>query len=312
VSLKQVELVDLIGVCFDGWGRPQGQAHAPAALREANLERALSGATVTPDITVSKPDPTRGPGGFVNEQALVAMVDAVHDRVQGSLHAQRFPLVYGADCAVLLGAIPALRDEYGAAGLLFIDAHEDATPMEASPDGEAASMEIALLLGLTGSNAPAPLRRRLPALQPEAIVLGGQRDEHSCEVLGIPSISDQVRLFSAKDMHRRLGDLTSMAVAHLEQQTRAWWVHVDLDVLRGEEFAACAAANDPAMPGGLTWTELTAVVAQALQNAKCRGLSIGVYNPDLDPNRQAARDIVRFLAHVTAGSAAGSAPNDPV
>lgn len=68
-------------------------------------------------------------------------------RRSGILREERFPLIYGADCAVLLGAIPALRDVHGQAGLLFIDGHEDATTMEMSPDGEAANMEIALLLG---------------------------------------------------------------------------------------------------------------------------------------------------------------------
>lgn len=80
----------------------------------------------------------------------------------------RFPLIYGADCAVLLGAIPALRDVRGKAGLLFIDGHEDATTMEQSTTGEAANMEIALLLGITGMRAPEPLRSRLPALEADA------------------------------------------------------------------------------------------------------------------------------------------------
>ena len=97
------------------------------------------------------PTSARGPVGFINEPALLVMVDTVYSRVRHSLHTGRFPLLYGADCAVLLAAIPALRDTAGRAGLLFVDAHEDATTMEQSDTGEAASMEIALLLGLTGT-----------------------------------------------------------------------------------------------------------------------------------------------------------------
>jgi arginase len=84
--------------------------------------------------------------------------------------------VYGADCSVLLGAIPALLDVVGDAGLLFVDGHEDATPMDLPATGEAANMEIALLLGLTGQRAPRPLRARLPALAPAAIAMLGPRD----------------------------------------------------------------------------------------------------------------------------------------
>ena len=73
-------------------------------------------------------------------------------RVSGQLWQKgRFPLVYGADCAVLLGAVPGLADVLGGAGLVFIDGHEDATTMEACTTGEAANMEVAFLLGMTGS-----------------------------------------------------------------------------------------------------------------------------------------------------------------
>jgi hypothetical protein len=34
-----------------------------------------------------------------------------------------------------------------------------------------------------------------------------------------------------------------------------WWLHIDLDVLDGNKFSACAAAGDPAMPG-LSWSKL--------------------------------------------------------
>jgi hypothetical protein len=44
-----------------------------------------------------------------------------------------------------------------------IDGHEDATPTERSPDGEAANMEIAVLLGMTGEGLPQPLGRAFGA-----------------------------------------------------------------------------------------------------------------------------------------------------
>jgi arginase len=114
--------------------------------------------------------PARGPAaGFLNEAALLAMLQALYVRVQAALRRGRFPLVYGADCSVLLAAVPALASMADHAGLVFIDGHEDATPMELSPTGEAANMEIALLPGLTGERAHHPLPGHWPALRPGAL-----------------------------------------------------------------------------------------------------------------------------------------------
>jgi arginase len=296
--------IDLIGVRFDGSGRARGQAHAPPALREAGLLAAVGErATVAADVEVSPPIPARGRFGLLNERALLDMVAALYDRVRAALARGDFPLVYGADCAVLLAAVPALGDAAGSAGLVFIDGHEDATPMEASTTGQAANMEVAFLLGLTGDQAPEPLRSRAGVLRPEAIVMLGMRDEQYRRETGVPTIAGRVRLLTADDVHAGPAAAGTQAAGQVAAQSPSWWLHTDLDVLAGDEFRACGAAHDPAMPGGLSWAELTAVVSSALRTGGCRGWSLGVYNPDLDPELRSAQQVVSFLAEVLGSSA---------
>jgi arginase len=291
--------VTLIGVPFDGMGRPGGQARAPGALRAAGLDTAFEGHSILEsDLVLPKPIASRGESGLLNERALVQMVEALRVRTTAALRSGRFPLVYGADCSVLLAVVPALRDETGQAGLVFIDGHEDATTMDLSSDGEAANMEIALLLGLTGRQAPDEIRSRLPALQPAAIAMLGPRDENHRSALNVPTVADRVLLRRPEEL---ASDPTKMAQAAAElvrSASSGWWLHTDLDVLSKDEFSACGDPGEPGMTGGLTWRQLTEIVAATLRVGGCRGWSVVVYNPDLDPDGRAASRIVEFVTDV--------------
>jgi arginase len=292
--------IDMIGVPFDGMGRARGQAGAPEAMRAAGL-RAVFGPDVImmPDLVLPGPVAQRAAGsGLLNERALLEMVGALHRRVRSSLTAGGFPFVYGADCSVLLAAAPALRDVAGRAGLVFVDGHEDATPMDLSASGEAANMEIALLLGLTGERAPQPLRDRLPALTPDAIAMLGPRDQLFRQAANVPTVAGQVWLRPADEVSADPAGHARLAVEHVAAHGTRWWLHIDLDVLARSEFAACGAPGEVMLAGGLTWQQLAELGVAALHSGGCAGWSLSIYNPDLDPDHGAARSIVELVARI--------------
>lgn len=293
-------MFELIGVPFDGMGRPGAQANAPAALRAAGLATALRGRLAGQiDLHLSPPNPQRArTSGMLNEAALVGMVSQVRTQTARVLDRQHFPLLYGGDCSVLLGAIPALTAHAGTAGLVFLDGHEDATPMEASTSGEAANMEIAILLGRTGANAPSPLQFARGLLRPDQVAMLGPRDRSYREQLGVESIADDVWYRAADQLARDPAGTAREAADHVISSAPDWWLHVDLDVLATDVFGSCGAQNEPPLAGGVNWSQLAAAVEVLLRSSGCRGWSLAVYNPDLDHDGRDARSVVEFVARV--------------
>ncbi len=291
-------MIELIGVPFDGMGRQGAQADAAAALRASGLLEVLRGQLAGHvDLQLPPSNPQRAPTtGLLNEPALVEMVSQVHNQVVEVLDRGHLPLIYGGDCSVLLGAIPALNAHAGTAGLVFLDGHEDATPMEASASGEAANMEIAILLGRTGAAAPAPLRPAYGLLRPDQLAMLGPRDREHRERLGVESIADAVWFRAGDAVAKDPVGTARRAADHVSASATQWWLHVDLDVLSKDEFGSCGAENETPLAGGVTWSQLTAAVECLLRDPRCGGWSLAVYNPDLDHEGRDGDAVVEMVA----------------
>ena len=247
------------------------------------------------------------PAGWLRERAS-ALGDGrgrVRPRASG-VAGWSVPVRLRRRCAALLGAVPAVRDVCGSAGLLFVDGHEDATTMDESTTGEVANMEVALLLGMTGETRADPMRSRLPVLRPEAIAMLGQRDANYRGEIGeaehrgsLPSMARRSCARSRTDggaggrPRRRPGFRAGAA----RRPGRA----------RRKGVPRVRAASDPAMPEGLSGRSRLESTRTALQTGGCRGWSVAVYNPDLDPDGREASRVAAYLDEVTKHAGAGTA-----
>jgi arginase len=292
---------ELAGVPYTSMREPGGIAEAIAALRERGLAERLRAVGVDDggDLRLEPPSAERGGSGLLNESALVRLVEATSEYVGYAHRAGRRPLLVGGDCPVLLGAVAALGDGEGSVGLVMVDGHEDAWPPHRSNTGEASDSEIAIALGRV-PDLPGPLERLTPVLRPSSVALVGPRDGDEIKRARVESLRDEVAFFADDVAAARTlasgGNPAQDAIQSIDADE--FWLHVDLDALDSHAFAAV----DYPQPGGLDWYELEQLVTAAATAPGCRGMSVGIYNPDLDPSRSDADELIRFLSHLLASN----------
>ncbi len=103
---------------------------------------------------------------------------------------------------------------------------------------------------------------------------------------------------SAEEVIASPDDIARDAVRRISSRATHWWLHTDLDVLAESEFPARGFPGETPLSGGLSWRQLTEVVRGALSETGCRGWSLVIYNPELDPDGSQARRIVQLVADV--------------
>jgi arginase len=274
--------------------KPSGVERLPEALLEAGLAEALNvqrHGRVEPEhaFDARRNDPTQ----VLNTKGLAAYMPRLADAVQSVLDRGELPIVLGGDCSILLGSMLALRRR-GRFGLLFIDGQADFYQPEAEPNGEAASMDLALATG-RGPDMLTNLEGREPLVRDEDVVLFGYRDAEEQRDFGSQPVPMSMLAF---DLDRIRADgveaAARAAVEHLGRTSgpeAGFWVHVDADVLDDELMPAV----DYRMPGGLSWNELSTVLSFAFGTSKVVGFEVTIYNPSLDPDGACVKGLVETL-----------------
>jgi arginase len=277
---------------------PGGVEHLPRALLDAGLDDLIA-ARHAGLVTPPPYDPRRDPAtGLLNPTGLRDYALALADATGEVLDGGDVPLVLGGDCSILLGNLLALRRR-GRHGLLFIDGHADFYQPDAEPNGEAASMDLALATG-RGPDVVTNLEGRGSLVRDEDVVQLARRDAEEAANAGSQRIEDTAITVIDLVTLRQQG-VERAASDALERLTATeldgFWIHVDCDALDD----AVMPAVDYRLPGGLTWSELETVIQLAVATGHVVGIEVTIFNPSLDGDGSVARTLVGCLARALAG-----------
>ena len=288
-----VEAPSTLGLATDGVER------LPDKLLDLGLAERIHARRAGRLVVPSK-DPVPDPEtGTLNARAIAAWSPKLADAVEAVVDAGEFPVVLGGDCTIVLGSMLAFRRR-GRYGLFFIDGNADFFQPEAEPNGEGASMDLALVTGY-GPSLLTDIEGRGPLVHPQDVVAFAYRDHKDQQEYGSQLLPEQLKALDLPAV-RAIGIEAAAreAVDHLtREELDGFFIHIDADCLDD----AIMPAVDFRVPGGLSWDELGAVLRIALSSGRAVGIEITIYNPGLDEDGSGGRGLAEVLA-AALGSAA--------
>lgn len=167
--------------------RPTGVEILPKALRAAGLLERLDAeycGIVAPSLpyNYNRDEETK----LLNAEAIKEYSLKLAEAVKRQLYKNKFPIVIGGDCSILIGNLLALR-RLGRYGLFFIDGHSDFYLPEESPTGKVADMDLAIVSG-HGPEILSDLDHLKPLVKEQDIVVFGYRDSAQSAQYGCQDI----------------------------------------------------------------------------------------------------------------------------
>jgi arginase len=272
--------------------KPSGVQYLPDSLRSANLLGLLCaeyiGRIEAPPYDHKRDKVTHllNPRGIHDYSLLLA------EAVTSVLEQNKFPLVLGGDCSILIGNLLALK-RFGKYGLFFIDGHADFYQPEASPTGEVADMDLAIVSG-RGPDILTNIDGLKPLVQDNDIVSFGHRDAAEAQANGSQNVRESnIFVLDLEDV-RKLGVERAASIALdkvLNQNLEGFWIHFDVDVLDDKVMPAV----DYRMKAGMNFTELSKLLKILLRSGQAVGMDITIFNPNLDKDGEISQKLVSSI-----------------
>lgn len=289
--------------------RPLRPGHQPGAWRAPEVLMQTGLATLSADVE-ALPRPVYSveaqPGTRIRNGPVMRVFNlALAERVEDCLRAGQFALVVGGDCSVLLGALAGAR-RLGPLALIHADGHSDFRHPGnydfAQSLGAAAGMDLALATGRGEALMTDWPGASCPLVQDRDVVQLGEREGRNPD-FAWPDVNEtgieRIDVFEAN----QIGVAAVVARIRGLLQRRPgglFWVHLDVDVL---DQAVMWAVDSPGSPR-IAPDELEAILRGFVRDPGCVGMTVTVYDPDLDPGGECARLIVEIVGRLLDGAAA--------
>lgn len=292
-ELVVIEAPTNLGLKTPDSGIVPGVDRLPDWFRRHGLHEKLTSETRVVAVPAPRYRDVLDPETGVRNLDLIATYSLDVARVVGqAVREQRFTLVLGGDCSILLGCSLGLPTT-GSYGLFFLDGHTDFAWPGLSQTGAVAGMDLALVTG-HGPEKLTNLNNRMPYLTETSVWSVGNRYTHPAYVAAIES--SDIEYWSLSRL--RGAGIANCVPAFLqrmdEQQAAGFWIHLDVDVLNDTLMPAV----DSRQPDGLLYNELVALLSDLLDSGKAVGMDITILDPNLDASGQYVRQFIHELTPI--------------
>jgi len=296
--VRQANSIALLGVPTSAASLAPGHERAPAALRAAGLVDRLreAGFAVTDhgDCVERAYAPDEEHPRARNVGPVLAGLEELRPKVEVAVKSAALPVVLGGDNTVVLATIAGCRRYYRHVGLIYLDRDAGLNVPASTPSGCVDGMVISHVIGrgapeLVRFWGEPPLVR-----EPDVALFGIERLDQPEEQFLTHS---PLRRYPAYEISRRGASVVAEeALERVHGLRHEFVLHIDLDVIAGEDFLA----TNLSAPGGMRWEQLEQALAVFVRQPTLAALEISAYNPALDPDGAAAQRVVELLVKTLA------------
>lgn len=269
-----------------------------ALLADGELPKALSDAGVNATLEWVDADEPGGhslqlPAGDQLARYLQQNYD-IQAKVSAARSAGRFPLLSSGSCTTALGVMGGLDTDD--VGVIWIDAHADASTPETSVSGFFDGMPVAIINGQCWK----AYRESIPGFHTvptDRIISVGMHDLQPNRPGPVGRLVDR----DAADAAGGWLDALNAALADLSTRTKRVYIHFDTDALDGD----VAKTHEWAAAGGLSVQELEDTLDAIFDQFDVLAINFTAYDADVDP--KALPIIKHFAAHAAKRATQGAA-----